>query len=705
MEKPATAHRAVRFALFEVDLDSGELRKNGVKLKIQEQPLQTLCLLLDRPGEIVTREELQQKLWPDGTFVDFEHGVNTAVKKLREVLGDDANNPRFVETVPRRGYRFIVPADGKSTISACSPASDRPWIVRRKIPIFAAVLVVVFAAAFAWRMRSSDRAGPRIIRSKQVTFRGQVYPGSWETYPSIQTDGRRIYYSDTSGRLRYVAVGGGEEELLSASPFPVVLLHISPDGSTLLAREAMGQGGASESALWLVPANGGSSRRFGDIEAQDAAWSPDGKAIAFAEGQTLFLTDDRGSSPRKLTATSGRAFWLRWSPDGKRLRFTVFDSKVGTRTLWEMRVDGSPHQLLANWKGGGDLCNGIWSPDGRSYLFLNIRDGESQLWSLPERRFLGERAEPTPVVPSAVGVHIVAVAASPLGKKLFVIGSMPLPEVSAVDLVTKRSTQLIPGIGVACCATYSHSGKWVAFMQLHDPDVELWRARSDGTALLQLTAPPLSPTLITAFAPDDSRIAFMGRFPGQPYKVYWVSAEGGGLHELPADIANQADPNWSPDGQSIIFGEPPHFLAESGKPKAIYVSNLQTNHTSKITGSDGWFSPRISPDGGSLAALSIDFWRLGLLDTAHGSWRNLVETGASNPFWSSDGQWIYYHSNIGGLWRLWRVRAKDGHKELVLTFPDLFPNADCYANGFTPNQSLNVGCTRKSADIYALDWE
>ena len=103
--------RIVRFGVFEVDLRAGELRKSGVKIKLQEQPFQILSLLLGRPGDVVTREEIQKKLWPADTFVDFEHSLNAAVKRLREALGDSADNPRFVETLPRRGYRFIYPVE------------------------------------------------------------------------------------------------------------------------------------------------------------------------------------------------------------------------------------------------------------------------------------------------------------------------------------------------------------------------------------------------------------------------------------------------------------------------------------------------------------------------------------------------------------------------------------------------------------------
>jgi len=114
----------VRFSIFELDLNTGELRRNGAKVKIQEQPLRILATLLERPGEIVTKEELRSKLWPADTFVDFDHGLNAAVRRLREALGDSAETPRFVETVARRGYRFIgLPG----TLAATASARPAAW--------------------------------------------------------------------------------------------------------------------------------------------------------------------------------------------------------------------------------------------------------------------------------------------------------------------------------------------------------------------------------------------------------------------------------------------------------------------------------------------------------------------------------------------------------------------------------------------------
>jgi len=144
---PAQAARVIRFGVYQVDVRAAELRKNGVKIKLQDQPFQLLCLLLERPGELVTREELQQKLWPADTFVDFDKGLNTAIKKLRDTLGDSADTPRYVETVPRRGYRFICPVDGGTAVA--DAASADPLRRRSLAWLWPGSAVVVAVVLFA----------------------------------------------------------------------------------------------------------------------------------------------------------------------------------------------------------------------------------------------------------------------------------------------------------------------------------------------------------------------------------------------------------------------------------------------------------------------------------------------------------------------------------------------------------------------------
>jgi cholera toxin transcriptional activator len=135
------ARNTLRFAVFEVDLAAGELRKNGTRIRLQEQPFQILAYLLDRPGEVVTREELRQNLWPADTFVDFDHSLNTAVNKLREALGDSASSPRYVETLARRGYRFLAPVQ---PAEAKSPAQDSPPMTAGETAVSAATPIALF---------------------------------------------------------------------------------------------------------------------------------------------------------------------------------------------------------------------------------------------------------------------------------------------------------------------------------------------------------------------------------------------------------------------------------------------------------------------------------------------------------------------------------------------------------------------------------
>ena len=117
-EQPRSS-RVVRFGVFEADLSAGELRKNGLKIKLQDHPFRVLAFLLERPGGVVTREELRQRLWSADTFVEFDHSVNTAIRKIREALDDSSDNPRFVETLPRRGYRFVAPRGGVAPRPSC----------------------------------------------------------------------------------------------------------------------------------------------------------------------------------------------------------------------------------------------------------------------------------------------------------------------------------------------------------------------------------------------------------------------------------------------------------------------------------------------------------------------------------------------------------------------------------------------------------
>jgi DNA-binding winged helix-turn-helix (wHTH) protein len=194
--------RLVRFGAFEADLQTSELRKDGVKLKFGGQPFLVLAILLERPGDVVTREELQKRLWPD-TFVDVERNLNTAVNKIREVLGDSAETPRFIETLPRRGYRFIAPVELEASEK---DASEGPIDSLEKsrnhrryfwLAMFGGLALAVGLLVALWIGISRRQGTPKVVRFIHLTSDGQRKIGP------LVSDGVRIYFNEwlPDGRL------------------------------------------------------------------------------------------------------------------------------------------------------------------------------------------------------------------------------------------------------------------------------------------------------------------------------------------------------------------------------------------------------------------------------------------------------------------------------------------------------------------------
>ena len=216
VSSPRNGH--LRFGAFEVDLRAGELRKNGLKIKLPAQPFAVLAMLLERPGEVVTREEIQQRLWGSDTFVDFEHGLNKAINKLRGALGDDAENPRYIETLPRRGYRFVGSLAQPALLQVpvmvreeekeeTSPKANgrRLWAVG----LGSAAVCALLIAGFFW-LKSSTRP-PRVLRYRQLTTDRQlkgVPPCGLGS--ALVTDGPRVFFAEPTSSVAQVPANGGE---------------------------------------------------------------------------------------------------------------------------------------------------------------------------------------------------------------------------------------------------------------------------------------------------------------------------------------------------------------------------------------------------------------------------------------------------------------------------------------------------------------
>jgi Tol biopolymer transport system component/DNA-binding winged helix-turn-helix (wHTH) protein len=726
---PIVAKQRVHFGPFVLDVRAGELHKHDLKLKLQGHPIQILAMLLQRPGELITREEIQQKLWPSEseTFVDFEHGLNTAVRKLRQVLGDEAETPQYIETLPRRGYRFVeaitteeigqapaaepgavaVPARLETAPNAAeSPAGVRARVpalpqkeVRRKRlslrPLLASLMVAVLIVAGALMLRFARRSpgGLVVTGTRRLTYLGEVQG-------RILTDGRRIYFASMGENpLRYVSVNGGEATpILSPVSHWVVTLDISRDGEYLLLKDMYGPRGGMEAPIWVVDVNNGAARKLGDVEAQDAAFAPDGKTVVVAKGQGLYLTDMQGLNPVKLAEASGRVFWPCWSPDSQHLRFSVWDGVTGTAKLWELSRDSTLRQLFPGWKKASRVWGGEWTADGKYYLFL----ADEQLW------YVSDRAGQSSPEPSLIMTNGAAwsVVTNPLKDTTYVsVAQGGNRDVFRWDLNPNHTPSILHQEGKMVVVGFSRDGQWIAYSHRAPTGYELWRARPDGSQKLQLT-PPFEWIFIVQYSPDGSKIAIMADTPKGPWKVYWVSAEGGSLHEVPAPIAVQADPAWSSDSQSIIFGLPPESFG-AGAPDVIrhlYRYNLRTGKTTEVPGSEGLFSPRSAPSGKYIAAMTADLQGLSVLDTTTAKWRPLTRQQNTNtPSWSPDSAWVYFN-DIGDT-GLWRVRVSDGHVEALGRIPRPPGYDDCYIYSFAPDGAALLQCYDSRVDIFALDYK
>lgn len=717
----------IRFGSYELDTRTGELRNGDRTIRLHQQPLQLLLLLLERPLQLVSREELRTALWPDQTYVDFEDGLNHGICRLREALGDSAENPRFIETLPRRGYRFVgaiaakeadwVPgaessvalqgvnaAEGTpkfevSTEEASTSVSSLPKKVahHKRLPmrtllvLFVGSLIAIVALLFRFARRTPDRLV--VTETRQLTYMG-------DAEGRIQTDGRRIYFNSLGkAPLRYVSVNGGEAtDIPSPVARAVQILHMSPDGSYLLINEAIGPNGGLDSPLWLVEVNSGAARRLGGIEAHDAAFAPDGKTIVIAKGRVLYSTDMQGVSPVKLVEAPGQVFKPRWSPDGQRLRFHVWDGTNQNWSLWELGREGTLRQLFIGWKKASYVCCPEWTADGRFFLFK----GDGKFWWVSERPG-STTSEPTLL--TTIGNSVISAVPSPLSNTIYVNVEQGSTGVFKWDLKQIHTPTIVYPELNAVRIEFSRNGYWIAYSHKTPKGYELWRARADGTQKLQLTT-SFDWIFMVRYSPDGTKIALMAIQPNGAYKIYWVSPDGGALHEIPSPITVQADPAWSPNGQFMMFGSPPENLG-GGSPDVVrhlYLYDLRTKKSTEVPGSDGLFSPRWSPDGRYVAAMSADLQSVWLLDTTTSKWRLLTRRQRINyPFWSPDSAWVYFNDvpDKG----LCRVRLTDNRQENVGTIPTPTGYNLCTAVAFSPEKTVLLQCSHSRTDIFALDYK
>jgi len=734
------------FGLYEIDVQTGELWKAGFRIKLQGQPFKVLTILLEKPGQVVTREELQTRLWGKDTVVDFDHSLGTAINKIREALGDSAENPRFIETLARRGYRFIapvgiiepagplesptspsadIPANGhtatrlsvaprvlpangaataETTLAATTPLSVAPAARAPRISrllLWSLTAITLFAAGVLGYYLASFRTVTTPPHIVQITHNGHLAPSvdTMENLAAAATDGVRLYASTIDGGhsiLSAISISGGFVDPINipsevASP---ALGDISPDGSRLLLRDHLSP--ESEQPLWVVPTVGGSALRVGDVLAHDATWMPDGDGILYANGNDLFLTHLSRQQPSHYAALPGRAFWLRWEPNGKLLRFTILDPISHTLSLWQITpsADRTPHRILADFNQPAGECCGVWTANGRAFVFQSSKGGNNDLWMLSGL----STSNPTRLTDGPLQFESPVAARS--GNRIFFMGADDRSELESLS----PTGQLVPVKGFLSNARrvdYTRDGKWVVWT---DTGGQLWRARSDGTEKLQVTPDTLTPFL-ARWSPDGSRIAVMAREAGKAWQIYITSANGGDFTPLLHQTRNAADPSWSPDGKSILFGGTNDAMGKDNANRTLDTVDVATGALQEIPGSNGLFSPRWSPDGRYIAALTLDQRQVRLYTVATRTWTTLAVPSGADPVWSPDSHYLFLHASLDPAQPIDRVSIPDGHVDEIVRLADSREHdaVDYVFGGLTQDNRPLIRARIFTGNFYSLD--
>jgi Tol biopolymer transport system component/DNA-binding winged helix-turn-helix (wHTH) protein len=707
MSDPAANPKSLRFGLFELDLEARELRKSGLRIKLQDQPFQILAMLLERPGEIVNREELQKRLWPEDTFVDFDLSLNSAVKKLRQALSDDSENPRFIETLYRRGYRFIGPVNGtppsptspRTAEAVATPSGSEkqsPSVRARTIRVLPWAIVAVLAWVAAGLFLSKPSQPPRITGYTQVTHDGRT-----KGFSGLVAGGERLYIEELELDrfvISEVAVSGGETAILPTSLPNPHIEDVSASGSSLLV--ATSEGTAGPSSAWVLPLPVGSPRRLGDLVVNSAAWSPDASDLVFSKGQEIFIANSNGGNTRKLATATASVHGLRFSPDGRKLRFSIHDLKTDSNSLWELNRDGSGlHPLLPGWNESPQECCGNWTPDGKYFLFESFRAGRNNIWALPERaHWFGKHAEPTQLTNGPL--DFTQPVPSRDGKRIFTLGVQPRAELVRYD----AKTGFVPYLGgmSAVDLAFSPDGQWVAYISV--PDQALWRSKVDGRERLQLTNVSEFRASLPRWSPDGKQIVFMGRTINTSWRAYLVSPNGGAPRELIPGADAGFDAAWSPDGESIVLS-----LHNAGvTSRGISILNLKTEKVSDLPGAENLFSPRWSPDGKYIAAITTDSQKLVLFDRVSTRWMELANmTTIGYPSWSHDGQYLYFDTILSDDPAFFRIRISDRKLERLVSLKGVrrFWGELGEWTGLAPDDSPLLVRDTSSQEVYALDFQ
>ncbi|MGI4757761.1 MAG: TolB family protein, partial [Janthinobacterium lividum] len=398
----------------------------------------------------------------------------------------------------------------------------------------------------------------------------------------------------------------------------------------------------------------GATASLTSVGANDGNWSNSGKQLAFTHLGELFVRSVSGPT-HLIASVGGLAYWPRWSPDDKEIRFTESYDGYHDR-LWAVDSSGANLRPIFQQQSDGDrLCCGSWTKSGRAFVYLSSNFRSSSIHIRPEKTSLWHRGLDPIDIPSAPLETLSAVVPAPDEKHLYAIGAQLRGRLARIDPATRKAEPYLEGIS-AEGVSFSPDHKsivWTAY-----PEGTLWRSRLDGTDRVQLTQPPAL-ARFPRWSPDGSKIVFIAAAPGSDWELYTVSAGGGAVTKLLQQSNGQGAATWSPDGKALAFGH----IVDMGKarthPFALEVLHLGDKVATTVPDSTGLWTARWSPDGRFISAVTRDNHSLRLFDIARGIWTSLAQGSVNDVAWTLDSRYIFFDADLGAEPFLFRVRLTD----------------------------------------------
>jgi Tol biopolymer transport system component/DNA-binding winged helix-turn-helix (wHTH) protein len=676
-----------------VDVGNAQILKSGKPIGVEPKAFDVLVYLLEHRGRLVDKDELLKAVWRE-TFVT-ENALTREIALLRKVLGDRTAEAKYIETVPRRGYRFIAPVSA----SEKQPLPGPPirFARKRSLRLVIPLLTLGIVAGIGMWLRA-PLPPPKVTRFTPITS-----DGLWKA--NLVTDGTRIYFNEIIADhyvVSEVSAAGGETTILDSSAPGFDLCDVSPDGSKLLLVAAEEKDGKRFfPTLRVLDVLGGGTRAVGSFAFDFAKWAPDGR-ILFNRGSDVFLVNVDGSGRQKLLTVPGEPYSFRFSPDGRRLRFTLTADSSAGLSIWETNAGGTGlHELLPHSNSLRNACCGRWTPDGRYFVFAGADDDSPQIWSLEERHPFWRRGRKEPVQLTSGPMQFANPVAGGDGRKVFALGSQPRAELVRYDGKFQAFVPFLPGLSAGDVET-SHDRKHLIYVKY--PEGTLWRSNIDGSNRVQLTDLPLQVTA-PHWSPDDKRIAFSGWIHYLPVNIFLIPSDGGAPEKITSGVHEDVDATWSPDGGSIAFGQ--IVKSANSFSSSIKLLDLNSRKLSELTASEGLCCPRWSPDGRLLVGLNGENTQLLLFSFSTNKWSVLADNvgGIGYMTWMADSKFVVFDNGSVKEPFFYRVRIADSRLEPIVSLKDVRRYRGRWGPwaGLAPDGSPLLVRDLSNQEIYALD--